>query len=124
MNFPTLWAVLSCGMLLACSATAGPFGMRLVDGWTADQIAVLSTLRLSELPPAPHDPSNIHGASAAAASLGQRIFSDRRFSGNGTVSCASCHQPDRQFQDGRPLGQGMGSGERRTMPLIGAAYSP
>ncbi|MFL6719679.1 MAG: cytochrome-c peroxidase [Burkholderiaceae bacterium] len=120
----TLWALVSGSALLACSATAGPFGMRLVDGWNADEIAVLSTLRLSELPPTPKDPSNAHDASNAAASLGQRIFFDRRFSGNGTVSCASCHQPDKQFQDGRPLGQGMGAGARRTMPVIGAAYSP
>jgi cytochrome c peroxidase len=116
--------MLSAGALLAHSATAGPFGMSPFDGWNADEIAVLSTLRLSQLPAAPKDPSNAYDSSPAAAGLGQRIFFDRRFSGNGTVSCASCHQPDKQFQDGRPLGQGMGTGARRTMPVVGAAYSP
>jgi cytochrome c peroxidase len=124
MKSPTPSAILSAIALLAGSAIAGPFGMRLVDGWNAGEIALLATLRLSELPPAPRDPSNAYDASAQAANLGQRIFFDRRFSGNGTVSCASCHQPDRQFQDGRPLGRGMGTGTRRTMPVIGAAYSP
>ncbi|WP_194715855.1 cytochrome-c peroxidase [Noviherbaspirillum soli] len=124
MKFPTLWAILPAGALLACSATAGPFGIRLVDGWNAAELAVLSTLRLSQLPPVPKDPSNAHDASPAAASLGRRIFFDRRFSANGTVSCASCHQPDKQFQDGKPLGQGMDTGARRTMPVVGAAYSP
>jgi cytochrome c peroxidase len=98
--------------------------MRLIDGWHADEIAAIASLRLSQLPPAPRDPSNAYDADAAAGSLGQRIFFDRRFSGDGTVSCASCHQPDKQYQDGRPLGQGMTTGARRTMPVIGAAYSP
>jgi len=77
-------------------------------------------MRLSELPPTPKDASNAYEASPAAASLGQRIFFDRRFSGNGAVSCASCHQPDKQFQDGRPLGLGIGTGARRTMPVVAA----
>jgi cytochrome c peroxidase len=124
MNSSTPWAILPLVALLAGGAIAGPFGMTRVDGWNADEVALLSTLRLSALPPAPADPSNAYDASAQAASLGQRIFLDRRFSGNGAVSCAACHQPDRQFQDGRPLGQGMGTGTRRTMPLTGAAYSP
>ncbi len=112
------------GALLTGAALANPFGMKAVDGWNAAEIAVLSSMRLSELAPAPVDPSNGHESSQAAVSLGQRIFFDRRFSGNSAVSCASCHQPDRQFQDGRPLGIGMGTGARRTMPVVGAGYSP
>lgn len=125
MKSPMLLATgLLAGVLLASGALAGPFGMKLIDGWNADEIAVLASLRLKELPPAPKDPSNAYDSSPPAARLGQRIFFDRRFSGNGAVSCASCHQPDKQFQDGLPLGQGMGNGARRTMPIAGAAYSP
>jgi cytochrome c peroxidase len=125
MKFQTLWAAgLLSGVVLASGALAGPFGWTAIDGWNADEIAILASLRLSELPSAPKDPSNAYESSPAAANLGQRLFFDRRFSGNGTVSCASCHQPDKQFQDGRPLGQGMGTGGRRTMPIAGAAYSP
>jgi cytochrome c peroxidase len=40
------------------------------------------------------------------------------------VSCASCHAPERQFQDGLPVGQGVGAGARRTMPIAGSAHSP
>ena len=47
-----------------------------------------------------------------------------RFSANGTVSCASCHLPDYQFQDNLPLGRGIGTTARRTMPIAGMAYSP
>jgi cytochrome c peroxidase len=117
--FSLLVAALSAG-----AALAGTLGSKAVDGWSAEEIAVLSSMRLSQLPPAPNDPSNAYETLPAAASLGQRIFSDRRFSGNGAVSCASCHQPDKQFQDGRPLGLGVGTGARRTMPLAAAGHSP
>ena len=40
------------------------------------------------------------------------------------TSRLSCQDPQRHFQDGRPLGQGVGTGARRTMPIAGAAYSP
>jgi cytochrome c peroxidase len=110
--------------MLAGAAWAASTKEFTIDGWNADEFGVLTTLRLSELSPAPRDPSNAYESSPAAARLGQRIFFDQRFSGNGEVSCASCHLPDKQFQDGRPLGQGMGTGMRRTMPVVGAGYSP
>ncbi len=109
---------------LAGAALAGPFSFKGIDGWSTEEIATLSSVRLSELAPTPKDPSNAYEASPAAVRLGQRIFSDRRFSGNGAVSCASCHQPDKQLQDGRPLGVGVGTGARRTMPVVAAAQSP
>lgn len=125
MKSGTLWiGCLPGAALLAGAALAASFDGKAADGWSDDEIAALSSLRLSALPPSPQDPSNAYESSPSAASLGKRMFFDRRFSGNGAVSCASCHQPDRQFQDGRPLGQGMGTGARRTMPLVGAAYSP
>ena len=92
--------------------------------WTADEIAILASLRLSELPPAPLDVSNAMATVPAAAALGKRLFNDTRFSRDGTVSCASCHAEEKQFQDGLPLAKGVGTGTRRTMPIVGAAYSP
>lgn len=32
--------------------------------------------------------------------LGKKLFFDRRLSGDGTMSCATCHDPDRAFTDG------------------------
>src|SRR5512143_417261 len=32
--------------------------------------------------------------------LGKKLFFDRRLSGDGTMSCASCHDPDNGFTDG------------------------
>ncbi|QEZ46667.1 cytochrome-c peroxidase [Cupriavidus oxalaticus] len=117
-------ACLFGGELLAACAIASTIGTTAVDGWNADETAILSSIRLSALPPAPKDPSNAYESSPSAARLGERLFFDRRFSGNGSVSCGSCHQPDKQFQDGRPVGLGVGTGMRRTMPVVGAGYSP
>ncbi|SMG40571.1 cytochrome c peroxidase [Marivirga sericea] len=35
--------------------------------------------------------------------LGEKIFFDQRFSSNGKVSCATCHEPERAFTDGLAL---------------------
>ncbi|MEM8812268.1 MAG: cytochrome c peroxidase [Pseudomonadota bacterium] len=37
------------------------------------------------------------------AALGKRLFYDTRLSGDTTLSCASCHQPDKAFTDGEAL---------------------
>ncbi len=58
-----------------------------------------------------------------AIALGQRLFNDARLSRNGAVSCASCHDPARQFQDGLPVSQGVGTGSRRAMPIVGAGHA-
>ena len=61
----------------------------------------------------------------AKVKLGRYLFYDARMSGNGTQSCASCHQQALAFTDGRP--QGVGStGEvhsRGAMSLVNIAYS-
>ena len=36
----------------------------------------------------------------AKIKLGKQLFFDRRLSGDGTMSCASCHNPDQAFTDG------------------------
>ena len=38
--------------------------------------------------------------------LGRRLFHDRRLSRDRSISCASCHDPDRAFTDGRPIAIG------------------
>src|SRR5467141_3978233 len=35
--------------------------------------------------------------------LGEKLFFDGRLSANGTVACASCHEPRLAFTDGRPV---------------------
>ena len=71
----------------------------------------------------PADPTNRFADDPAAAALGATLFFDQRLSANGKVACATCHKIDRQFQDDLPLGEGLGTANRRTMPLAGAAWS-
>jgi cytochrome c peroxidase len=93
-------------------------------GWSAEERATLRSLSLSSLGALPADPSNRYADDSTAARLGHQLFFDTRLSGTGTVSCASCHMPDRSFQDGRALGKGVGTTARRTMPIAGTAHSP
>jgi cytochrome c peroxidase len=72
----------------------------------------------------PPDPSNRWADDPAAADLGHRLFFEKRLSANGKVSCATCHDPQREFQDGIPLAKGAGTTDRRTMPVAGTAHSP
>lgn len=90
-------------------ATAEPCEFRN-DSWSADDINILASLRLSQLPQQPSDPSNAVEKSRAAVELGKRLFNDPRFSRNQAVSCASCHDPQKAFQDGLPVGRGVGTG--------------
>jgi cytochrome c peroxidase len=94
------------------------------DRWNAADISVLASLRLSQLPPTPPDPSNAVEGSRAAVELGKRLFNDVRFSQNQAVSCATCHDPKKQFQDGLPISSGVGLGSRRAMPIVGSGHSP
>ncbi|WP_427501148.1 cytochrome-c peroxidase [Methylomonas sp. MED-D] len=109
-------------LLLVLSATnAGAIDSGL---WSDSELTTLRSLALSSLPPLPADPSNRFADDPAAAVLGRRWFFDQGLSSNGKVACASCHDPDRDFQDGRDLAKGVGRTNRRAMPLAGMAYSP
>jgi cytochrome c peroxidase len=108
------------GAIVAAAAA----GVGRNDRWTDAEKSVLASMALSALPPVPSDPSNAFESDFRAVELGRRLFSDVRFSQNGQVSCATCHSPDKQFQDGLPVGKGVGTGARRTMPITAAAHSP
>jgi cytochrome c peroxidase len=63
--------------------------------------------------------------SADKVALGRRLFFDPRLSGNGKQSCASCHQPERAFTDGRAHAVGS-TGQlhsRSAISLANVAYS-
>nr|WP_232533273.1 MULTISPECIES: cytochrome c peroxidase [Ramlibacter] len=107
--------------------TAGVAQVRtapLRDPWPAEDVATLAAMRLTQAGGRPQDPSNAYEQRTDAAALGRALFHDTRLSRNGQVACASCHAADRQFQDGKPLGQGLATGRRRTMPVMGAAHAP
>ena len=92
--------------------------------WNEQETAAITALWIGNLPPLPPDPSNQYADDPRAAELGHKLFFDTRLSPSGEITCASCHLPELAFQDGRPLAQGVGITDRRTMTIVGMAYSP
>jgi cytochrome c peroxidase len=111
---------LAAGAALGSVLIAALAGRR--DRWTTEEREMLRSLSLASLGPLPADPSNRVADDPRAAALGERLFADPRLSGHGTVSCATCHVPEREFQDGTPLAHGVGTTARRTMPIAGTAH--
>jgi cytochrome c peroxidase len=73
-------------------------------------------------PPAPqHDGTNRVSGNPEAIALGERLFFDPRLSGTGSVLCASCHVPFRNFQDARTKAFGLAEAERNTPTLLNVA---
>ena len=58
---------------------------------------------------------------AKLAALGERLFYDPGLSGTGSVLCASCHVPYRQFQDGHARAFGLEQVDRNTPTLLNVA---
>src|SRR4029450_2456544 len=72
----------------------------------------------AEIPPDnPQTPEKI--------ALGQKLFFDGRLSADGTVACASCHNPERAFTDGKPTSIGIhgGVGQRNAPTILNALYN-
>jgi cytochrome c peroxidase len=61
----------------------------------------------------------------ARAALGKRLFFESRLSGDGTVACATCHNPARAFTDGRPVSVGIHGrvGQRNAPTVLNALYN-
>jgi cytochrome c peroxidase len=113
-SFVVLLIVIAVGAFIALPRSA----------WTPDEVAKLRNLWIGSLPPLAPDPSNKYADDPRAAAFGHKLFFDTRFSSNGKVACATCHQPDKLFQDGLPQAKGVGTTPRRAMTIVGTAYSP
>src|SRR5690349_11762498 len=71
----------------------------------------LAPLPAAGLPPGPAQVSKIE--------LGRELFFDKRLSGDHTMSCATCHDPEKGFADALPLGKGFGGKQlRRHSPTV------
>ena len=122
MTTKRILAGLACGAVVMAAIAA--YLLWPHAEWSQDEIAVLRGLSIGSLPALAPEPSNKFADDERAAALGQQLFFDTRLSSNGKVACASCHLPAQNFQDGKPLGEGVGTTTRRTMPIAGTAYSP
>jgi len=91
------------------------------------EIVPLVESRQWNLPPAlppPRVPDD-NPMSETKIELGRHLFHDKRLSGNGSQSCASCHRPELAFTDGRrtALGSTGESHFRNSMSLVNVAYA-
>ncbi len=57
--------------------------------------------------------------------LGRQLFFDKRLSADGSLSCASCHDPERAFTDGKRVAEGIGgrTGSRNSPTLLNAMFN-
>lgn len=82
--------------------------------------AVVIPLGLDLYLPVPED----NPLTAEKIELGRKLFFDRRLSRDGSVACASCHDPERAFADPRPIAVGVfgRKGKRHAPALVNRAY--
>jgi cytochrome c peroxidase len=113
----------------------------LAGQFTPAQLAKVRTLL--PLPAVPADTTNMYADNAAAATLGQRLFFDKRYSGalviaddgtngglgmmgdTGKISCASCHA-GRGLDDRRSIPGNVSLGAdfltRNSLPLVNSSF--
>ncbi len=74
------------------------------------------------LPPVPIPDNNPPTLKTVA--LGRKLFFDKRLSLNDSISCSSCHNPERSFTDGlrHSVGVGGKTGQRNAPSILNAAY--
>lgn len=80
-------------------------------------------MRSSPLPTAPLDPSNQVAGDPRAIEFGRALFYDERFSSNGAISCATCHDPLLDWTDGKETAVGLSSFGTHTPSLWNVAFN-
>ncbi len=98
------------GVLTAAIVRAAGPGAALPKGLPADLWEIL-------VPPEnPVTPEKV--------SLGRQLYYDKRLSKDGTVSCATCHDPAKGFSDGRKVAEGIGGkkGARNSPTVLNAVF--
>ena len=100
------------GATVVLALTAGPF----------TDAELVRVMRMGPLPALPADPTNAVADDDRAAVFGQQLFFDKQFSRGGNTSCATCHEPNQWFTDGRSLAEGEGRDQRHAPSLLNVVY--
>src|ERR1700739_2922961 len=89
----------------------------LAEPRSSDQVGFSTVLTEYVISPATLTPAKV--------ALGQKLFFEPRLSGDSTVACATCHDPDRAFADGRPVSVGIHGrvGQRNAPTVLNALYT-
>ena len=92
-----------------------------LSGFSREEIAKI--LQHGPWPPPPgRDPSNRVSGKREAIAFGEKLFFEPRLSGSGSVLCATCHAPWRQFQDGRARAFGLQDVDRNTPTVLNVRF--
>jgi cytochrome c peroxidase len=105
------------GFLILCIGCRAPSSERPIGA----VVEIRAPLGLPQISiPADNPPT------AETIALGRKLFYDVRLSKDNSLACASCHNPQISFTDGRkfPTGVGGMTGIRNTPTLLNAAYFP
>lgn len=88
-------------------------------GMAQDAWVVPSSLGLPSVPVPSHEP-----LTPGLVELGRALFFDPKLSSTGTVSCSTCHAPDKFFSNGKPHGEGVynRTTARNVPTLLNAAF--
>lgn len=92
--------------------------------WPAPHVdAGVAWQELAPLPPPPQPPDN--PTTPAKVALGHRLFNDPRLSRSGQIACASCHERELGFADGRRVsfGHDRQPGRRNAPSVAMAGYA-
>ncbi len=95
-----------------------------VSAWPAAQVdAGVQWQEMGVLPPVVHPADN--PSSPAKVTLGQRLFNDPALSRSGQIACASCHERDLAFADGRRVsfGHDRQPGRRNAPSVLMSGYA-
>ena len=93
------------------------------SGWPAPHLSdSVSHRALAPLPEVEYPDDNPY--SEAKEGLGKKLFFDPRLSASGTLACASCHDPDLGWSDGRrrSFGHARREGRRNSQTVLNSAY--
>jgi len=91
-----------------------------LNNWSEREIRLLENLSLYNFTPK-KDKTNQYVNDPNAVKFGKKLFFEKRFSANATVSCASCHKPDQYFTDGLAQAVGLSLTKRNTPTIVGAS---
>jgi cytochrome c peroxidase len=138
-----IFAAGSTTLFLACGERAGESQAKSDTTTTAGPYSV-SSQPLGPIPPddSMARPKSLHQVGVPIAltrsvipkdnpqtpekiALGEKLFFDGRLSANGTVACASCHDPRLAFTDSRPASVGILNrvGQRNAPTVLNALYN-
>jgi cytochrome c peroxidase len=110
------WRDAVCAVLLAAGAASGCRGGQRAAAASSAAGSATPAPPLPKL--AAYIPPSTRPDPARVA-LGRLLFFDARLSGDGTTSCATCHDPARGFTDGRAKAHGKGGKVlRRNTPSV------